>query len=455
MKGVRSYSVLVWIAALLWSCNTDKAGYGPANLSSTTLNSAHSEACIPIQISLKDLEDKVNRSLGNSAYKSNRTIDGRTVNVEPNGRIFIEGMGRKVRFVVPVKMQVDVSEKMNLGVVDFEVDFIVHSSVSLNSKWQLFTQSQVTEIVWEKEPILNVLGIPINLKKPVENALGENKELVSNRIDEVVRNQVNLKKHVAKIWRNMQRHHNVLRRQNDSLYFIIKPSEIYYSNHHLDGEKLTVNSRLIASTEIKSWLTESDSQWVELPQLQFEDDECSVFNLSTLAHIRHVDLNKSLNQRIGDYSVKFQGYDVGFDSIWTRTSGDLMWLTCQTNGEFSGTISALLNVLLDTAEKQVRLDIERLDVVEGSVGMEAAEFLLGDVIENYLEEYSGFNYGGWLNQMPRFIQVGVEHGRSGDKWHPEFAKMETKFSAIQMTGQGIHLALEASGSGSVVVEQLK
>lgn len=436
-------------------CSNSGERFEPPLLDECTIPASLSQACIPIQVSLKDLEQKINRSLTANAYQSNRTVSGREVKVAPNGRIKIFGIGKQVEFVVPVKMRVDISEKIDLGEVEFAVDFIVRSNITIDKKWKLHSKSKVEEIRWDREPIVEVLGFTINLKKQVENALQESKDLVSNRIDEVVRRKVDLKKHLVKIWRSMQRHHNVLRQQNDSLYLIIKPREFFYSSHRFQGENLVINSRLNASTSLMSWLTSEDSLWVTLPKLKFDKGECENFKLTLVAHIRHEDLNKSLNNRIAEYVTEFQGYRVLLESIETKTSGRMMLMKLRTGGELKGLLTATLSVLLDTTKKHVKLKIESLEVTEGSYGMEAAEFLFGDVLKNYIERYSGFHYGSWLKQVPKFIQVGVKQGRSGDKWRPEFSEMETEVLKIQMTKIGIHLALQASGKGSVVVEKLR
>ena len=374
--------------------------------------------------------------------------------VRRNGKVKIQGENNLLLTTIPLDITVQKGKNVNLATINFQVHIEVLSDIDVNGDWSLSSTSRVKRFVWKKEPIITFLGIEINLKDKVQENLLAKREDIADKVDESIQEKTNLTKALSKIWYKLQKPHNIIKRTQDSIFLFIQPEAISYISHTISTNTLTVNVRAMAKVNLESSYEPSEDRRKKLPRLTNTRSTCDKFEIGLLGDIKFSDLEHTLNKHIKGMAVQYDDYQITLKDITIIPSNQDLFLTLKIGGFVDGMLGAMLSIDIDMKTQTISIIPKDIGVLEGDVELELASSVIGAFVESYLTDYPGFNYGEYLDILPQIITEGIERGKSGDNWHPKFEKLVTKVDALQITKNSINFQLVATGSGSIVVDQL-
>lgn len=457
MTASTKYGYIFFIAALFASigCSDSsdvfKIHPTPAECS---INENTSTFCIPIEITLDDLEQKINSKIKN-VFMTNKVIDNNMLlTVRRNGRINLQGENNLLLTSIPLDITIQKGTKVNLATINFAVTIEVLSDIDVNSDWSLSSNSKVKRFVWKKEPVVKFLGIELNLKNKVQEGLLDKREDIASKVDASIQEKTNLVEPLSRIWHTLQKPHNIIKRTEESIYLFINPSSISYISHSIGKQTLTVNVRAEANLNMKSSYESNEDHRIKLPRLTNTRATCENIEISLLGNIKFTDLESTINKHITGMVVTYEGYELTLEHVTIIPSNQDLFLTLNIGGFVEGKLGAMLKIDVDQKTQTISIVPKNIGILEGDVELELASSIISGFIESYLLDYPGFNYGEYLDKLPQIITAGVERGKSGDKWHPKFEKLETKIDALQISQKSINFQLVATGSGTIVVDQI-
>src|SRR5690606_21726135 len=102
-------------------------------------------------------------------------------------------------------------------------------------------KSQFKSIIWKKEPVIKIMGIPFNIKEKVENKLNEKLPDISQQLDQELKHKINLKKAINRIWDRMQYNKPLKRGEKEGFVTKIQPHKLAVYVDKTSGDSLRLN----------------------------------------------------------------------------------------------------------------------------------------------------------------------------------------------------------------------
>ncbi|HLU87067.1 MAG TPA: DUF4403 family protein, partial [Taishania sp.] len=186
------------------------------NTSTTIYEPEISHLNFPVFIALDDLEllanQKISDVLIDHVVPMENQKDSMAIKVTRLGDVKLSLREEHIHVALPLKVEIVVLKKIGQATmklfeknpISFEIDIEVRSPIELLENYKLGFKSQFKSIVWKKEPVIKIMGIPFNIKEKVENKLNEKLPDISQQLDQELKHKINLKKAINRIWDRMQ-----------------------------------------------------------------------------------------------------------------------------------------------------------------------------------------------------------------------------------------------------------
>jgi hypothetical protein len=415
-----------------------------------------SRFCLPIKISLDDLESRLNRDLKKNLL-SNKKIDDKTrISIKRKGDIHLMGVKGLVETSVPLKVVIHRKQLIKLPAVSFELVLKTQTKLDIEPDWKLSSKSNLSSYTWQEEPTWNILGLEINFKDKVEAFLEDEKGNIAQSIDRLVEKKVDLKEVASNTWNNIQKRHNLIKGSGDTLSLHIKPTSIALMDHTIDSNNLTVNVQVDANLSIASnGVLETKEVVTELPDLETGADSCEGIMAFLISSITYQDLNKSLNRRLPETAEPIQVFGYVVDHAEISFKNGTNFIRVQVKGTSNGILKAQVKFGIDTIQERLAIQVSDIEVVSGDLQTALAVELLNLYVHDRLNTFHGFEYAQYLSQLPMIIEQAIVHGKSGDVWHPEFNTLDTKVEGLAVDSSGVRLKFHCTGEAMVVLDSIK
>ncbi|MBC9811860.1 DUF4403 family protein [Crocinitomicaceae bacterium CZZ-1] len=180
------------------------------NESSEQVEPAVSTLYFPVYIAVDDLQQlankKLKRILAEETQPMKNQKDSVELKVTRTGNVTFRLKNEQLYTTIPLKVDIVLIKKVGKSAVrifekqplTFTISAHLLSSVDLNEYIQLKTKTQLQSIEWIEEPVAEIAGFQINLKKIVEKKLLEKSTELIATVDQVLTEKVNLVKPVKK-----------------------------------------------------------------------------------------------------------------------------------------------------------------------------------------------------------------------------------------------------------------
>ncbi len=446
----------ICICGLFYSCSTNNDGSTSESEFNRDFDDIKSSNfCLPIRLSFNDLEAKLNGELKN-VLVSKRKVDKNTkITIVRNGKVRLSGVSDKVQTTIPLKVEIRKKKIIDLPVISFQIDVSVLSELKVNSDWSVSSSSYVSEYSWKEEPTMTFLGLDINLKDQVEKVLNEEKRAISKSFDALVSKKISLEKVATKTWNSIQRDHNLLKGSGDTLILKVLPLSVGYLSHSTSSDAVTINVKVEADLKICSFHAIPITELRALPKLLLEKDTCDGIKVNLPSIITFKDLNASLNKHLSNSEkpIELLGYSV--KSVRLSQQDRSAYITLNVEGVDDAILGAEMRLEIDSINGRLMPEISEIEVLSGNLQTSIAIEILNLYVSDILLKYQGFDYSGYLQQLPQIVEQAIENGKSGDMWHPEFQYMNTIIDGFMIDQSSIQMKFKCKGSAVVVVDSIK
>lgn len=192
---------------------------------------------IPITISIKDVENMINKEYEDVIYEDmsfdDNEKDDLKVKVQKRKKIIVGTMDDKVKVIIPLKIwaakQVRQSvlgrELKQSADTEFEVTIIYNIDMRIKSDWTLYSQT-TGKFKWDKKPYISVGGlIDIPLENQIEAPLKDQVDLIAKDIDKAIKDAIDLKAIGTEAWSMAQE--PMLMDSTTNAWLYINPKTVY------------------------------------------------------------------------------------------------------------------------------------------------------------------------------------------------------------------------------------
>lgn len=368
---------------------------------------------IPVDISLDDLQNQINKGLPDLIYEdksfSDNNYDGLKVKVWRKGNlIFTENKDGVLTYEVPLKVWAQ-KEITVLGIsqapsTDFEIKIKFSSRFRVNEDYQIETQTKGVSFAWITRPVIKSSLVDVPIGPIIGRVITSNMPLFAEQIDNTIRENYSLKPYLIEAWNMARRPVQVSEEYNT--WIKADPVEVYFTPLQSVGTSLksTLGIKIFIETFVGTPLY-TPSMVVDIPKLKTVSNIPEEFDVQLLNVISYEEAN-TISKRMfigetfefsnGKYRIEVTDLNVGHEK-------EYITFTILTKGSFKGEIRIQGIPVYDADRKMVVLKNVHLDVKTRNLLHRAAAWLLEGTLERRIAQ----EFGLPLNDIIEYSRKSV------------------------------------------------
>ncbi len=246
---MKSISIILLFSILFSSCSTNQKIESlkplPSNDVPMVFKTKTSFVNMPLEISLKEIESLLNKTLNGQIYDDTNLEDDKTeMKIWKTAPIKLIEKDGKIQSVLPLKIWAKFkygTDFMGLNdtrEVNLNGTIILLSDVKL-SNWKMTTNSKIEDFMWIESPTILVAGKKIPITYIINPTLSIFKSTVSRKIDEAIEKSCDFKPYVLDVLNTMSL--PFLTSEQYQTWFKLIPVEVYVTDAVLGKNKINMD----------------------------------------------------------------------------------------------------------------------------------------------------------------------------------------------------------------------
>lgn len=203
---------------------------------------------MPMEISLKEIEAQLNKSLNGLIYEDNNLEDDKTeMKIWKTGTIKLIEKDGKIESVLPLKIWskfkygTDFMGLNDTREIDLNGTITLLSDVKL-SNWKMSTNSKIEDFQWIESPTILVAGKKIPITYIINPTLSIFKSKVAKKIDDAIEKSCDFKPYVLNVLETMSTPFETS--EQYETWFKLNPMEVYVTDALLSKSNISMNMGL-------------------------------------------------------------------------------------------------------------------------------------------------------------------------------------------------------------------
>ena len=465
MIPFRSQLFFIALFFLFISCNTTQKIASlkpePDDASPLVYENAISYINMPIQIKLKDVENKINSSLTGLIYEdSNIEDDDLEVKIWKQAPIQLDNIEGKIKTLLPLKALVKYrigTNKLGLALYttkEFQFNGTINLLSEVNlSNWKLSTKTEFRSLDWNESPSVSILGKSVPITYLINPALHYFKSKMEKSIDDAIEKSMDFKPNVLdaleKICTPFQMN------ENFESWLRVVPVELYTTDAKLQKETIAFEMGIKCTMETLVG---------QKPMSQFNRNKIILKPVSKMPE--HVSANIVAVSTYADASKimtkNFAGQEFGSGNKKMKVQNVVLWhkngkmiIALEVLGSINGTIYLSGFPQYNDATKEIYFD--QLDYVIDTKSklIKTANWLAQGYVLRKIQESCRYS-----------IVPNVEEGKASmQKYLKNYSPMpgvfvngslkDIQFQKIQLTNKAIIAFVKVNGDVSITVDGFK
>ncbi len=200
---------------------------------------------MPMEISLKEIENQLNKSLSGLIYEDNNLEDDKSeMKIWKTGTIKLIEKDGKIESILPLKIWAKFkygTDFMGLNdtrEIDLNGTITLLSDVKL-SNWKMNTSSKIEDFEWSESPTILVAGKKVPITYIINPTLSIFKSKVAKKIDDAIEKSCDFKPYVLDVLEKMST--PFLTSETYEAWFKMMPIEVYVTDANLQKNKISMD----------------------------------------------------------------------------------------------------------------------------------------------------------------------------------------------------------------------
>lgn len=426
----------------------------------TTLN-------FPVLIAISDIQklanQKIKTVLINKTVPMKNAGDSLILKVTRMGDIRFNLVNQDFYSSIPLKIEIQVIKKLigKKNIQIFKKDPFTlmitgkfQSKVTLQNDLKINSTTSLKEIVWQEAPNLTIMGMNFNIQKQVDNLLKEKAPEITAKIDDLIRDKINLRKPVLKIWNKLQRGLPANKELKD-LYIKIQPQSLSVFVDKSKSDSLKLNMIVTSKVYLRFATDTSSIKRKELPQkikiLRKPNTQMSELSMHFLVPMEK--LNEVLKQRLMNQELTLQSMRVKLQEINVINGTKDMFVKIKITGDFDGEILVKGLPVLSDDKKTIYISNIELESKLKDPLFNSFTDLLHEQINDLLKQNVDFNIEELMQSVPDFARKAINKSKMAKKAEITLNHLEVTDLKIYLTKNNVQLLIEGESDFEIAVKK--
>ncbi len=414
---------------------------------------------MPLEISLKEIENQLNKTLTGQIYDDSNLEDDKTeMKIWKTAPIKLVEKNGKIQTVIALKiwakfkygtdfMGLNDTREINLNGV-----FTVLSDVKL-SNWKLTTNSKIEDFNWSESPTILVAGKNIPITYIINPTLSIFKSKMAKKVDQAIEDSCDFKPYVLNVLEKMST--PFLTSEQYQTWFKLIPVEVYVTDAVLDKTAIKMDMGLKCNMQTMVGLKPKntfDRTTIEFKAVTKVPDKvtANVAAISTYDSAGQLITSNFKGQEFTAGSRKIVIQNV---SLWQRDSKIIIAL--DMTGSINGTIylSGIPNYNAITKE----IYFDQMDYVLDTKGLltRTANWLLQGVILKKIQENCRYSIKSNLEEGKKSLSPYLNNYSPMKGVFVNGTLNDFEFEKVEITNKAIIAFITTSGKMSVKIDGME
>lgn len=394
MSKIKLTVSFILLSLLFNSCSTtqkiDALKPLPSDNTPMVYNSKISFVNMPLEISLKEIEAQLNKTLNGEIYNDSNPDDDKTeMKITKTAPIRLIEKNGKIQTVLPLKIWsrfkygTDFLGLNDTREINLNGTITMTSDVKL-SNWKMSTTSKIEDFEWSESPSILVAGKNVPITYIINPTLSIFKSKIAKKIDEAIESSCDFKPYVLNVLEKMST--PFLTSEQYQTWFKLIPIEVYVTDAVLGKSQIKMdlglkcNMQTMVGLKPKNTFDRKDIQFKAVTKIP-EKLTANVAAISTYESASRIISSNFKGKEFASGSRKIVVQNV---SLWQKDGKIIVAL--DMTGSINGTIylSGIPNY--NTVTKEIYF--EQMDYVLNTKGLltRTANWLLQGVILKKIQE---------------------------------------------------------------------
>lgn len=470
-KKNKKYLILVIVLALLTVAVLSirrKRLYIKENTSTEMYEPEISTFSFPVYLSVKDIEELINRKIKIQFVNKQLSIEGGKdsviLKIERLKDIQVQLKNGNFYFKVPLKLELvylkNLGLKKNVAIFKKEpvtVSLIAFfkSDVDLKDNLKLKTKTKLTHIQWLEEPSLTVLGINFDIKKKASSILEEKSPEITKMIDKMIAEKVDLRKPLDRIWGKMQKSLPATKHQ-ENLYVKIQPQTVAVFVNKNFSDSIKLELQVTSKIYVRHGQDTSQIKRTKFPdkikllteENRWEKDKIQIHALLLLSEI-----NKTLNEKLVGKTLDIPGFNIQIAKIRVHNGNKNIVTAIDLKGTLEGTVRVKGIPVL--SQDRSRLFISDLDFETKITDrtFNSISDILHAQIRSLLTENLNFDLSGVFSSISDLAQKSIDTTKMAQKADIRIQDLEIEKLKIHLTQNSIQVVIFGASDFEISIKK--
>ena len=414
---------------------------------------------MPMEITLKEIENQLNKSLSGLIYEDNNLEDDKSeMKIWKTGTIKLIEKDGKIQSILPLKIWSRFKYGTDFMGLNDTREINLNGTITLLSdaklsNWKMNTTSKIEDFEWSESPTILVAGKKVPITYIINPTLSIFKSKVAKKIDDAIEKSCDFKPYVLDVLDKMST--PFLTSEQYETWFKLNPIEVYVTDAVLKKSKIEMELGLKCSMQ---------TMVGQQPKISFNRESVTFKSVTkmpnkTTASIAAISTYESASRII---TKNFQGKEFASGSrkivvqkvdLWSKDGK--MIIALDMTGSINGTIylSGIPNY--NSATKEIYF--EQMDYVLNTKGIltKTANWLLQGTILKKIQENCRYSIKdnlaeGKKNMLPYLSNYSPMKGVFVNGTMDDF-----EFEKVELTNDAIIAFINATGKMNVKIDGME
>ncbi|MBY0486304.1 MAG: DUF4403 family protein [Flavobacteriaceae bacterium] len=457
-----SLSYITFLSTLIGCSSTNKLATlkpEPSQNVPMAYKTTTSFVSMPMEISLKEIENQLNKSLNGLIYEDINLEDDKTeMKIWKTAPIKLIEKDGKIESVLPMKIWTKIkygTEFMGLNdtrEIDLNGTITLLSDVKL-SNWKMITTSKMEDFEWSESPTILVAGKKVPITYIINPTLSIFKSKVAKKIDEAIEKSCDFKPYVLNVLQTMSTPFQTS--EQYETWFKLNPIEVYVTDAVIQKNKINMDLGLKCTMQ---------TMVGQQPKTTFDKDVVSFKPVTkvpdkTVATVAAISTYESASRII---TKNFQGKEFGSGSrkiivqkvdMWAKDGK--MIIALDMTGSINGSIylSGIPNY--NSITKEIYFD--QMDYVLNTKGLltKTANWLLQGTILRKIQESCRYSIKENLDEGKKSLLPYLNNYSPMKGVFVNGTMNDFEFEKVELTNDAIIAFITTTGKMNVKIDGME
>ena len=454
---------IVGVVLLLNSCSTTKKIEAlkplPTDDAPMVVNSKTSFVNMPLEISLKEIENQLNKTLNGEIYNDSNLEDDKTqMKITKTAPIRLIEKNGKIQTVLPLKIWSRFKYGTDFMGLNDTKELFLNGTITLISdvklsNWKLATTSKIEDFQWAESPSIIVAGKSVPITYIINPTLSIFKSKIAKKIDEAIESSCDFKPYVLEVLQKMSA--PFLTSEQYQAWFKLIPIEVYVTDAILGKKEIKMdlglkcNMQTIVGTKPK---TSFDKSAIQFKAVTKVPDKLTA-NIAAISTYESASKIISANFKGKEFASGSRKITIQNVALWQREGKIIIAL--DMIGSINGTIylSGIPNYNAITKE----IYFDQMDYVLNTKGLltKTANWLLQGIILKKIQENCRYSIKENLDEGKKSLLPYLNNYSPMKGVFVNGTANDFEFEKVEITNKAIIAFITTTGKMNVKIDGME